>query len=386
VIVVAAASGTSLDAVDVAAVELQHDHDEVSLRVLREHAVPWPERLRADLLALLPPASAPLAEVCALDQRIGQALAAAVSTTTEALPRPADLVVSPGQTVFHDVRGDRCLGTLQLGQPAWIAETTGLPVLSDLRARDVAAGGHGAPLMSIFDELWLAGPGRPRATLNLGGIANVTVVRESGPVIAWDTGPGNCLVDVAAARATDGVRSYDLDGLLARAGTVDDDLLAVLLDHPYFTLPPPASTGRETFSAELVDAALARIGHPVPGSDLVATVTELTAVTVARALTAYDVSEVVVSGGGVHNPALVEALRRRLGHVGLVVSDERGLSADGKEVVMWALLGYLGWHGLPGTNGSTGAPPRVLGRITPGAGALRLPEPIAPVRRLRVLP
>jgi anhydro-N-acetylmuramic acid kinase len=323
--------------------------------------------------------------VCALDQQIGQTIAEAVAATTERLARPADLVVSPGQTVFHDVRGDRCRGTLQLGQPAWIAERTGLPVLSDLRARDVAAGGHGAPLMGIFDELWLAGPGAPRATLNLGGIANVTVVRESGPVIAWDTGPGNCLIDVAAARATHGTRWCDLDGELARAGTGDADLLAVLLDHPYFSTEPPTSTGRETFSAELLEGALARVAHPVAGPDLVATVTELTAVTVARALAAYDVSEVVVSGGGVHNPALLDALERRLGQVRLVVSDERGLSADGKEVVMWALLGFLSWHGMPGTNGATGAPPRVLGRITPGAGPLRLPDPGPAVRRLRVL-
>jgi anhydro-N-acetylmuramic acid kinase len=385
VIVVAAASGTSLDAIDVAAVELRGEGDELSLRVLDERTVPWPEELRAGLLALLPPATAPLELVCALDQQIGQTIADAVLTTVETLARPADLVVSPGQTVFHDVRGDRCLGTLQLGQPAWIAERTGLPVLSDLRARDVAAGGHGAPLMSIFDELWLAGPGAPRATLNLGGIANVTVVRESAPVIAWDTGPGNCLIDVAAGRATNGVRSCDLDGELARAGTVDADLLAVLLDHPYFALGPPASTGRETFSAELLESALARVAHPVTGPDLVATVTELTAVTVAQALAAYDVSEVVASGGGVHNPALLDALRRCLGEVRLDVSDERGLSADGKEVVMWALLGYLGWHGLPGTNGSTGAPPRILGRITPGAEALHLPEPASPVRRLRVV-
>jgi anhydro-N-acetylmuramic acid kinase len=384
VIVLAAASGTSLDAVDVAAVEIEHEDDQLSLRVIHERPVPWPEQLRADLLALLPPASAPLEELCQLDQRIGQALAAAVVGTAESLPQPPDLVVSPGQTVFHDVRDGHCLGTLQLGQPAWIAELTGLPVLSDLRARDVAAGGHGAPLMSIFDELWLAGPGAPRATLNLGGIANVTVVHESGPVVAWDTGPGNCLIDVAAARATDGAQTCDLGGALALAGSVDQDLLTVLLDHPHFALPPPASTGRETFSAELLDTALARVGPPVAGPDLVATLTELTASTVARAVAAYGVSEVVASGGGVHNPALVQSLRCALGEVPLVVSDERGLSADGKEVVMWALLGYLGWHGLPGTNGSTGAPPRILGRITPGAGALRLPDPIAPVRRLRV--
>ncbi len=152
------------------------------------------------------------------------------------LDRPPHLVVSPGQTVFHDVRDGRCYGTLQLGQPAWIAERTGLPVVSDLRARDVAAGGHGAPLASTLDALWLAGSGGPRAALNLGGIANVSVVGEEGePVRAWDTGPANCLLDVAAHRVTEGRLNHDVDGRLALAGEVRAELLAVLLEHPHFS-------------------------------------------------------------------------------------------------------------------------------------------------------
>ncbi len=156
-----------------------------------------------------------------LDQRIGQAVADAVETTIAMLDRPPHLVVSPGQTVFHDVRDGVCVGTLQIGQPAWVAERTGLPVVSDLRSRDVAAGGHGAPLASTLDALWLAGPGGPRAALNLGGIANVTIVGDEGaPVLAWDTGPANCLLDVAAARVTEGRQTRDDDGRLATAGTV----------------------------------------------------------------------------------------------------------------------------------------------------------------------
>jgi anhydro-N-acetylmuramic acid kinase len=388
VIVVAAASGTSADAIDVALVDLNLDHDDLSLELLAARTVPWPEGLRDDVLSLLPPATTTAQQVCELDQRLGQAIAEAVAHVVETAPTRPDLVVSPGQTVYHDVRDGRCLGTLQLGQPAWIAERTGLPVMSDLRARDVAAGGHGAPLTSTLDALWLGEPGGPRAALNLGGIANVTIVSGPGePVTAWDTGPANCLIDVAVASATGGTQTFDRDGALARSGAVRDDLLDVLLAHPHFRRRPPVSTGREVFSADFLDTSLALVRTPVAPADLVATVTELTAVTVANALATDPVTEVIASGGGIRNSTLMGSLRRRLGGVPLVTSDDRGLPADSKEVVMWALLGFLGWHGAAGTNGATGAAhPRILGRISPGHEPLRLPEALStPVRRLRVV-
>ena len=384
--IVAVASGTSADALDVGVVDVGLDGSSVTMEIVGTGAEPWPEDLRRALLDLLPPAATTAGSICQLDQRIGVAVAEAVDRVVSQLDRPPHLVVSPGQTVFHDVRDGRCYGTLQLGQPAWIAERTGLPVVSDLRARDVAAGGHGAPLASTLDALWLAGPGGPRAALNLGGIANVSVVGDEGqPVLAWDTGPANCLLDVAAHLVTDGRLGYDADGRLALAGEARPDLLALLLEHPHFNQAPPVSTGREAFSAGYLDDVLARLPE-VSGPDLLATLTELTALTVARAVAPYGVMEVVASGGGVHNPALMEALRRRL-DVRLVTSDERGIPADAKEVVLWALLGFLTWHGLAGTTSATGArEARVLGRITPGLEPLRLPKPAAwPPRRLRVL-
>jgi anhydro-N-acetylmuramic acid kinase len=388
--VCAVASGTSADGLDVAVVDLGLDGPVVTMEILRTGTLPWPDGLREAVLQVLPPAATTVGAICQLDQLVGLAVADVVQRTVDVLDRPPHLVVSPGQTVFHDVRDGSCYGTLQLGQPSWIAERTGLPVVSDLRSRDVSAGGHGAPLASTLDALWLSAPGAPRAAVHLGGIANVTIVRDEGdPVVAWDTGPANCLLDVAAARVTDGRQVRDDDGLLAAAGSVRTDLLDVLLEHPHYSELPPASTGREVFSAGYLDDVLDRVGE-VSGPDLLATLTELTALTVARAVAPYGVLDVVVSGGGVHNPSLMAALARNLGPVRMTTSDELGIPADAKEAVTWALLGFLTWHGVPGSNPATGAlEERVLGRITPGAEPLRLPPPSNAFhkrpRRLRVL-
>lgn len=377
-IVVSVASGTSVDALDLGVVDLTVEAGTVTATVLDSRTEPWPLDLRERLLALLPPATTTAAEVCALDTAVGQAVGAVAATVPG-----ADLVVSPGQTVHHEVDGDRCLGTLQLGQPAWVAEATGLPVVSDLRTRDVAAGGHGAPLAGILDRLWLAGGTGPRAALNLGGIANVTVVQPDGTGLAWDTGPANCLLDVAASSGTGGAQGHDLDGAMAARGRVLPDLLDRLLAHPYLALGAPKSTGRETFSAAYLD----HVAGPDPvWDDVAATLVELTARSVADALAPYPVGEVVASGGGTRNPSLMGALARHL-DAPLRTSDELGLPVDGKEAVLWALLGFLTWYGVPvTTDPASGRPPRVLGRITPGARPLVLPAPIDAPARLRLQP
>lgn len=380
-IVVAVASGTSADGLDVGTVELDLDGDTLDLRVRETTSQPWPEGLADRLLAVLPPGATTAAELCALDTEVGQAVGAAAAAAVARAPGPVAVVVSPGQTVHHEVVGDRCLGTLQVGQPAWVAEATGLPVVSDLRARDVAAGGHGAPLAGVLDRLWLAGGPGTRVALNLGGIANVTVVAPDGSGPAWDTGPANCLIDVAAARATEGRERFDRGGALASAGTVDDDLLATLLAHPYYRLTPPVSTGRETFSAAYLDEVLA--GRDLRWVDVLATLTELTAATVVDAVRRHRPVEVVASGGGTANPALMRALARRL-DAPLRTSDDLGLPAEGKEVVLWALLGFLAWHGVPVSTAPGSRPPRLLGRISPGREPLTLPRPVPPPTRLRL--
>jgi anhydro-N-acetylmuramic acid kinase len=367
--------------------DLGWDDETVVLRPLGHRETPWPAELKRRLRGVLPPASTSAQEIAQLDTLVGQASGAAVaSALAELAPAGGDLVASHGQTVFHWVTGDgRVGGTLQIGQPAWIVEATGVPTVSDLRARDVAAGGHGAPLASTLDVLWLARPGGPRAALNLGGIANVTVVGEGSALAAFDTGPGNCLLDDAAAQVTGGALDHDRDGRMASAGRVREDLLTRLLADPYYAEPAPKSTGRERFHGAYVAERLD--GPAPPPEDLLATLTELTAATVARALGPFSVAEVVASGGGVRNPALVAALRRHLGATPLIRSDERGLDPAAKEAYLMALLGFLTWHGVPGVApGVTGAAaPRVLGRISPGDGPLRLPPPRSWPAALRVL-
>ena len=384
-IVLGLISGTSVDAIDVAAAELDWDGRVITLRSLGHAERPWPDSVRARLLAALPPAPCSAAELCQLDVLAGEAFAeAALWGNAELAGGQAALVASHGQTVFHWVEGGHARGTLQLGQPALIAERTGLPVVSDFRARDIAAGGHGAPLASTLDALWLAGEGNPRAALNLGGIANVTLVGRAGePVLAFDTGPANCLMDAAVLAATNQPR--DEDGALARAGEVSRVLLARLLAEPYYALPPPKSTGRELFQGGYVAEHLA--GLPaITLPDLLATLAELTAVTVADACRAYSVAEVVASGGGTRNPALMARLAARLDPIPLETSLERGLPADGKEAYLFALLGFLTWHGVPGVvPEATGSrTPRILGRISPGEGPLVLPPPAGAPTGLRI--
>ncbi|GLY43885.1 anhydro-N-acetylmuramic acid kinase [Amycolatopsis sp. NBRC 101858] len=381
-------SGTSIDGIDVAAADLHAEDGTVVLTPLGELDVPYPDPLREGLLAALPPNPCTAGELTRLDTGVGQAFADAAARGAEELAGgKADLVASLGQTVFHWVEDGHVHGTLQLGQPAWIAERTGLPVLADLRARDVAAGGHGAPLASTFDQLWLRGlaqdGGRPVAALNLGGIANITVVTGDEPAIAYDTGPANALLDLAAHRVS-GQRS-DVDGRLALGGSVRSDLLTRLLADPYFAAAPPKSTGKEYFNGPYLDAALAGL-PPVEPGDLLATLTEFTAVTVADECKRHGVTTVIASGGGVANPALMTALARNLPSV-LKTSDDLGLPGAGKEAYLTALLGWLTWCGVPGTVPSaTGARgPRLLGALVPGAGPLILPAPLGgTVTRLRV--
>lgn len=387
-LVIGLISGTSHDAIDCAAVEFGLDGETLRGALVATAARPYPARLRELLIAALPPAATDLETLCRLDTEIGQAFAAAaVDLIAQRGVGDAELICSHGQTVFHGVADGVVWGTMQLGQPAWIAERTGLPVVADLRARDVAAGGQGAPLVSILDLLLLshedgAAAGTTLAALNLGGIANATIIfpEPSRDPIAYDLGPANALIDAAAWQASDGRESFDRDGDGAARGEVDAALLARLLDDPYYVAPPPKTTGKEHFN----DAYLRRRACGVSGAELLATTTAHAAEVVARGLRDHDAGRVLVSGGGARNPTLMRGLRQRLPGVVVESTEALGVPPDAKEAIAFALLGWLTAHGVAGTlSSATGARgPRLLGSITPGSGPLPTVPAITMPRRL----
>ncbi|MEU8899304.1 anhydro-N-acetylmuramic acid kinase [Nocardia sp. NPDC048505] len=376
-------SGTSHDAIDAVGAEIDLRDDTLEVNIAGLLSRPYSPGLCAELIAALPPGSVDMATVCRLDTAIGQEFAAvAAAANAEFFDGAADLVASHGQTVYHWVAQGGTHGTLQLGQPAWIAERTGLPVVSDFRARDIAAGGQGAPLVGLFDVLWLAGrPGRA-AALNIGGIANVTVTGDVPA--AFDTGPGNALIDAAVALVTGDREHFDRAGARAARGRIDQNLLKQLLAEPYYVETPPKSTGKELFNRAYLERVLR--GRTLAPGDIVATVTALTAHTIADALDPYAPTEVIASGGGTRNPALLATLRARLGSARLCTSDDLGLPSAAKEATAFAVLGYLTVHGHTGTvaacTGATHA--SVLGSVTPGANGFPCRTARKPPRRLTV--
>lgn len=380
-------SGTSHDGIDVAIVNFAPRDGGaaggVHAQIEHSASTPYPTALRERLIAALPPARVGVDTVCELDTEIGQEFAraavAAIAAHREADYDPVDLICSHGQTVFHWVEGGAARGTLQIGQPAWIAESSGVPVLSDVRSADLAAGGQGAPLVPILDRILLrpfVDSGLRAAALNLGGISNATVISEGEDPIAWDIGPANALIDAVVTDSAETPDTFDVDGALASAGTVDDALLASLLAEPYYALPAPKSSGKELFHLSYVREHLSRLRSDDSEraeprlADLVATLTELTARTVADAIRTADVGVLVSSGGGVRNPVLMRRIAELLPGVRMSTTGDLGVDSDTKEAVAFALIGWATAHGLPGNVPScTGAAgERVLGRIEPGPG------------------
>ncbi|MFD4959610.1 anhydro-N-acetylmuramic acid kinase [Microbacterium sp. NPDC058389] len=342
--ILALQSGTSADGIDAALVSVTAGVDALDVVVERWGTEPWLAAERALVMGAVAGERLDQAEWCRLETTVGQAFARAAVSFAAGAPRP-DLVCAHGQTVFHGVEAGAVWGTLQVGEPAWIARATGCAVLFNVRVADVAAGGQGAPLISAFDARWLRTAaeraGAPIASLNLGGIANLQVVRPDGTVSGFDTGPANALLDAYLTRETEGAETFDRDGRHAAAGRVDAALLGRLLAHPYFALAAPKTTGRETFTLATVDEALADGSVPTP-DDVCATLTELTAASVADALhrAAPDAARLVVSGGGARNPVLLERIAALAG-VPVESSDAWGIPADAREAVMFGVLAYL---------------------------------------------
>ncbi len=360
-------SGTSADGIDAALVRFDDDHAHARPTLLHGRTHAWHPALRERLVALGQQAQAlTLDEVGELDVRIGHAFAAAALATLRdagLTARDITAIGSHGQTLRHHPHGDAPF-TLQLGDAHAIAERCGIQVVADFRRRDVAAGGHGAPLVPAFHAATLHDPGEDRAVLNLGGIANLTLLPARGTVRGFDTGPANGLMDAWCQRHTG--TAYDVGGAFAARGHVDGPLLARLLAEPWFAAPPPKSTGRDRFHLDWVEAALAGTEAP---ADVQATLLALTARSVADALRATQPGTrlVIACGGGVHNPLLMAALAEAMPDALIESSAAHGLDPDFVEAMAFAWLAREHLAGRPGNlpavTGAAG--PRVLGALYP---------------------
>lgn len=346
-------SGTSLDGIDVAIVEMP------AIRMRKFVSVSYPAKIRERLLAVSN-AVAHVGEVSRLNYEVAELYAKAINRAGK-----VDLIGCHGQTIYHD--GGR--NTLQIGEAAVIAERTGTPVVSNFRARDIAAGGQGAPLVPFVDFRLFRHPRRTRIALNIGGIGNITVIpagARAEEVVAFDTGPGNMVIDALAREATGGKLHYDRGGRIAASGKVDRVLLDELLRDRYYRRRPPKSAGREQYGAEFVER-MKQSGRAL--RDLVATATALTAATIAMGVRMVHSgpADLIVSGGGSHNPAIMGNLAGFLPEVTLATSSDFGVDADAKEAIAFAILAYETWRGRPSNVPSaTGARRSVLlGSVVP---------------------
>ncbi|MEI7554418.1 anhydro-N-acetylmuramic acid kinase [Candidatus Chlorohelix sp.] len=402
-------SGTSVDGIDAALVEFhENETGELGFKVLGHYE----HSLEASLRKLTLDACASKTttqELCMLNFALGEAFAEAVNNLLEKLGMKAsevDLIASHGQTVWHQVEPNRPLSTLQIAEPAVIAARTGITTSSNFRVADVAANGQGAPLASFFDYVFFSDKHKTRALQNIGGIGNVTFLPAGGghkSATAFDTGPGNVLIDFAAAYYSSGTLSYDIDGQIGASGKIDYEWLEKLLAHPFYAMQPPKSTGRELFSEsywlQLKEEATER---NLSGADVIATLTALTAHSIALSVQRFapegGLAELIVSGGGGRNPFLMRLLDESLGgKVAVRLHDEFGLPAKQKEAAFFALFGYELLRGrpanLPACTGATH--PVILGQLTPGQNfsallarfaVTMLPTPSAPLQHLYLLP
>jgi anhydro-N-acetylmuramic acid kinase len=351
-------SGTSLDGIDVAIVDIAGRGWTQRVQTVALGSTPYPRAVRQALLAVSN-CETHTAEISRLNFLLGELYAKAVLSVCQG--SRVELIGCHGQTIFHKSGAH----TLQIGEGAVIAERTGVPVVCDFRPRDIAAGGCGAPLVPYVDYLLFRDRRRGRTALNIGGIANITVIppgASPAQVVAFDTGPGNMVIDALVHHHTGGKRTFDRDGRIAARGHVNADLLAGLLSDRYYRRPPPKSAGREQYGHEFV-ARLLVTGLPAP--DLIATATALTAATIARACPQGDNWDLIVSGGGAHNPQLMAYLAAFLPAYTLRTSTDFGIDIDGKEAIAFAVLAHQTWHARPSNLPSaTGARhPAILGKI-----------------------
>jgi len=374
-------SGTSADAIEAVLCRIEGAPPHLEVEVLGAHTLPFPRQLQQRVHDAATVERSDVQAIALLDADLGELFATAaqelIDTSSESAEH-IDLIGCHGQTIWHAVREDGSVAsTLQIGKCAFVAERTGITTVSDLRSRDVAAGGQGAPIVAYVDWLMLRHARSYRAVQNLGGIGNVAylppLADQTTAPLAFDTGPANVLIDVIVTLLSEGRRSFDQDGAIAARGTIDEAWIEQLLSHPYYALRPPKTTGRELYSpamgAELLTQGRER---GLGDDDVVATITAYSADSVVDQFARFlprPPDEVIVAGGGTRNPTLMGRLADRLpsGTVLLPLEDV-GYASHQKEAIAMAVLAYETWHGRPGTLPAfTGARHGVImGSITPG--------------------
>lgn len=370
-------SGTSVDGIDVAIVNISGAGFEQRVLPLAHHTIEYPPAVRRAVLSVSN-ADTHTSKISQLNFLLGEFFAEAVIEAcrrSDVPPQSLDLIGSHGQTIYHqavatEFYGKTIASTLQLAEPAVIAERTGVTVVADFRPADMAAGGQGAPLVPYVDYLLYRDSKLGRVALNIGGIANITAIPPAAApeqVIAFDTGPGNMVIDALVSQFSRGTMGYDRDGRMAASGTVDEDLLGELMDSSYLAQDPPKSAGREQFGVEFVAKLLE---HGLQPPDLVATATSFTARSIADgirrfALPRMPLHQMIVSGGGLHNPEIMNRLRDQFPTVEFHASNDFNIDTDAKEAIAFAVMAHETYHGRPANLPSaTGARhPAILGKL-----------------------
>ena len=376
-------SGTSADGVDVALVRIDGSGVNVSVSLVAHDVLKFSTAVRQRIQSCQGAAAGSARDITLLDAYVGELFAHALLHLCKKAgigPEEVSAAGSHGQTLYHNptptpLPGFTVTSSLQVGNPSVIAERTGITVVSDFRSRDMAAGGQGAPLAPYLDYILFHHRSRSRIILNIGGISNLTAMPAGAgldDLIAFDTGPGNCLMDLAAWHYSGGKQTFDSDGAMARKGTVDTDMLAALLDHPFIKKAPPKSADKEEFGTSFLDQILLRHAG-MPAQDILATLAAFTVKSINSAILEFCIQsaryeEIIVSGGGANNPVLMESLQAALPKLIITRSDEYGIPGKAKEAVLMAVLADATVHGWPSNvHAATGARhPAVLGSITPG--------------------
>jgi anhydro-N-acetylmuramic acid kinase len=376
-------SGTSADAIDVALARISGAPPHLNAKLLNHTSISFPPHLRKEILRVAEQQPVSTGDLSQLNFRLGEVFAEAALAACRRFrisPKKIALIGSHGQTIFHQGRpipylGRRTASTLQIGEPSIIAARTGITTIADFRPADIAQGGQGAPLVPYADYLLYRHERLGRVSLNLGGIANITVIPAAARpsrVLAFDTGPANMLIDALVARFTHDRQRYDKDARLAQRGRSIRALLDELMRDPYLKLPPPKSTGREYYGRAYVER-LVRLGrrHKAKPKDLIRAATVFTALSIVDALNRFvlpktQVNQLIVSGGGARNPLIMGQISAALPRIQIVPSSQLGVLEDAKEAFAFAILAYETFHrrpsNLPSATGARG--PAILGKIS----------------------